>query len=181
MAPTTRAAAQKAEVTSHLFEDDGAIPNNSSLPFLIYLTALEGTAGDLAAAFEDRFAANRWGGSWRYGVYPFPHYHSTAHEVLGVARGTATLRLGGGNGIEIPVSAGDMVVIPAGGGHQNLGSSPDFLVVGAYPEGQEPDLCRGRPEERPRVLDNIARVPLPERDPVHGAEGPLAERWLRRG
>jgi uncharacterized protein YjlB len=169
-----------AKVAVHLFGDDGAIPNNPDLPFLIYGAALDLQGADPAAICERLFAANRWGGSWRDGIYGFAHYHSTAHEVLGVCRGEASVRLGGASGIETTLRAGDVVVIPAGGGHQNLGSSPDFLIVGAYPAGQDWDLCRGRPEERPRVLDNIARVPLPEADPVYGGQGPLVEHWLKR-
>jgi uncharacterized protein YjlB len=169
------------KVAVHLFEDDGAIPNNPALPFLIYEGALELESADPAARCERLFTANGWGGAWRNGIFSFPHYHSTAHEVLGVCRGEARVRLGGGAGIETTLRAGDVIVIPAGGGHQNLWSSPDLLVVGAYPAGQEWDVCRGRPDERPRVLENIARVPLPDRDPLHGAEGPLVEHWLRRG
>ncbi|HEX6110927.1 MAG TPA: hypothetical protein VFZ10_01380, partial [Geminicoccaceae bacterium] len=60
------------------------------------------------------------------------------------------------------------------------GASPDLLVVGAYPRGQSFDLCRGRPEERPQAVENIARVPLPDSDPLYGAEGPLVQHWLRR-
>lgn len=173
-------AVQPADVAVHLFEDDGAIPNNPALPFLVYRGALEFEGAEPAAAFEKVFADNGWGGAWRDGVYPFPHYHSTAHEVLGVCGGEARLRLGGGAGIEITARAGDVLVIPAGGGHQNLGAGKGFLVVGAYPTGQVWDLCRGHPEERPRVLDNIARVPLPQADPVYGARGPLAEHWQQR-
>jgi uncharacterized protein YjlB len=169
-----------AKVAVYLFEDDGAIPNNPALPFLICEGGL-GREGTDPARCESLFAANGWGGAWRNGIFSFPHYHSTAHEVLGVCCGEARVRLGGGAGIETTLRAGDVVVIPAGGGHQNLGSSPDLLVVGAYPAGQEWDVCRGRPDERPRVLENIARVPLPDRDPLHGAEGPLVEHWLRRG
>jgi uncharacterized protein YjlB len=171
---------QAAKVAVHLFEDDGGIPNNPELPFLIYEGALEVEGADPAAVCETLFAANGWGGSWRDGIYSFPHYHSTAHEVLGVCRGEARVRLGGGTSIETTVRAGDVVVIPAGGGHQNLGSSPDVLVVGAYPAGRDWDLCHGRPEERRRALENIARVPLPEADPLYGAEGPLVEHWLKR-
>jgi uncharacterized protein YjlB len=64
-------------------------------------------------------------------------------------------------------------------GHRNLGSSRDFLVVGAYPEGQSWDLRTGEPDERPEVLENISKVPLPETDPVFGDEGPLHEHWLK--
>ena len=158
------------------FEDDGAIPNNR-LPLLVYPGAVEVGGADPAAAFEARFAANGWRGSWRNGIYPFPHFHSIAHEVLGIARGEAKVRFGGAGGRVLTVRPGDVVVIPAGVGHQNLGSSADLLVVGAYPGGAEWDLCRGRPEERPRVLENIAKVPLPAADPVYGAHGPLLEHW----
>ncbi len=158
------------------FEDDGAIPNNR-LPLLVYPGVVGVTGADPAAAFEARFAANGWRGAWRNGIYPFPHYHSTAHEVLGIARGEARVRFGGGNGRVLTVRAGDVVVIPAGVGHQNLGASADLLVVGAYPGGAAWDLCRGRPEERPRVLANIAQVALPAADPVYGQNGPLPEHW----
>jgi uncharacterized protein YjlB len=174
-------AVRTVAASAHLFADDGSIPNNPTLPFLVYPGALDLSGDDPAATCEAVFAANDWGGSWRNGIYPFAHYHSTAHEVLGICRGQARVRFGGGTGIELTVRAGDVVVIPAGVGHQNLGASPDLLVVGAYPRGQRFDLCRGRPEERPRALENIARVPLPANDPVYGADGPLIEHWLRRG
>jgi uncharacterized protein YjlB len=164
----------------HLFADDGSIPNNPALPFLVYPGALKLPGDDPAATCEAVFAANDWGGCWRDGIYPFAHYHSTAHEVLGICRGEARVRFGGHTGIELTVRTGDVVVIPAGVGHQNLGAGPDLLVVGAYPRGQRFDLCRGRPEERPQALANIARVPLPVADPVYGVDGPLVEHWLRR-
>lgn len=166
---------------AHLFADDGAIPNNPTLPFLVYPGALDLPEDNPAAICEAVFAGNDWGGAWRDGIFPFAHYHSTAHEVLGVCRGEARVRFGGATGLELTVRAGDVVVIPAGVGHQNLGSGPDFLVVGAYPRGQEDyDLCRGRPDERPQALENIARVPLPRADPLYGADGPLIEHWRRR-
>jgi len=158
-------------------EDDGAIPNNPKLPLLVYPGAVEVSGADPAARFEKLFAQNGWSGAWRDGIYPFPHYHSTAHEVLGIARGQAKVRFGGERGRVLEVRAGDVVVIPAGVGHQNLGASADLLVVGAYPGGADFDLCRGQADERPRVLDNIARVALPAADPVHGAEGPLLANW----
>jgi uncharacterized protein YjlB len=160
----------------HLFEDDGAIPN-SRLPFLVYSGVLELSGRDPAAVCEAVFAANQWNRSWRNGIYPFPHYHSTAHEVLGICRGEARVRFGGERGVVLTVRAGDVVVIPAGGGHQNLGASGDFLVVGAYPPGPRWDLCFGKAEERPRVLDNIAAVPLPPADPLFGEDGPLTLHW----
>jgi uncharacterized protein YjlB len=170
---------RRVAVEAHRFADDGAIPNNPTLPFLVYPGAVELSGADPAANFEKIFAENGWSGSWRNGIYPFPHYHSTAHEVLGIARGEAKVRFGGANGLVLRVRAGDVVVIPAGVGHQNLGASADLLVVGAYPGGARFDLCTGKSEERPRVLENIGRVPLPPADPVYGAGGPLSTQWSK--
>ncbi|HEX6144790.1 MAG TPA: cupin domain-containing protein [Geminicoccaceae bacterium] len=173
------ATTQETVVRTLRFEDDGRIPNNPKLPVLLYpgVLELEG-APDPAAVAEALFARNGWGGSWRNGVFPFPHYHSNAHEVLGICAGRARVRLGGAAGEALEVGAGDVVVLPAGTGHQNLGASADFLVVGAYPAGQEDyDLCRGGPGERPRVLETIRDVPLPDQDPVFGRDGPLLTHW----
>ncbi len=149
----------------------GGIPN-SRLPLLLYRTAV-GTAGsDPAAAFEGRFARHGWVGAWRDGIYDFPHYHTTAHEVLGIARGWARVRFGGEAGETIRVAAGDVAVLPAGTGHERLEGSADLLVVGAYPDGQEADLVRAdRQPLTAAAIARIAAVPLPEQDPVRG--GPM--------
>jgi len=177
---STMSAVRSAEIEVWLFEDDGAIPNNSRLPLLLYRSALDFAHKDPASLCEKVFAAHGWNDAWRNGIYDFPHYHSTAHEVLGIAQGHAKVRLGGAQGRQVTVDPGDVIVIPAGVGHQNLGSSPDFLVIGAYPRGQSWDLCRDAPDERPQVLDNIARVPLPDNDPVYGEAGPLIGHWRKR-
>jgi uncharacterized protein YjlB len=173
----TPAGVHPVEPQRHLFEDDGTIPNNPRLPFLVYPGALDLSSGDLATVCEAVFAANRWDRSWRNGIYPFPHFHSTAHEALGICRGEARVRFGGAKGVVMTVRAGDVVVIPAGVGHQNLGASADLLVVGAYPPGPDWDLCTGEEGERPRVFDNIEAVPLPPTDPLFGEDGPLTLHW----
>jgi uncharacterized protein YjlB len=97
---------------------------------------------------------------------------------LGVVAGRAEVVLGGPvNGERFELGAGDVAILPAGTGHCNVGSSSDFLVVGAYPVGQDWDLRRGDPAEHDQVVENIKRVPLPEADPVRGADGPLIELW----
>ncbi len=161
----------------HHLKDDGRIPNNAKLPLVTYEHAVRLPQQDAASAVENLLKANNWGGSWRDGIYSYHHYHSTAHEVLVVFRGTAKVQLGGEKGITINVQAGDAVVIPAGVAHKNLGSSDDFAVVGAYPEGQKWDMNYGEPGERPKTDENIARVPLPKADPIYGKAGPLNDYW----
>ncbi len=156
---------------------DGAIPNNRRLPLQIYPQAVVATGNDPAAVFEDRFGTHAWGRTWRNGVFAFHHYHSTAHEVLGVYRGMARIRFGGPQGMTTEVRAGDVVVIPAGVAHQRISSSVDFAVVGAYPRGQTPDLHRGQPGERPGTDANIRPVTRPPADPVHGTSGGLMNGW----
>jgi uncharacterized protein YjlB len=156
-----------------IFEDDGTFPN-SRLPLLFYEEALPREAVT-PEALERLFAANGWPPAWRSSVYTFHHYHSTAHETLGIARGEARIMLGGPAGQEFEVRAGDVIVIPAGVAHKRLSSSEDFLVVGCYPPGQDWDLLRGEAGDRPRADENIAGVPLPETDPVGGT---LVELWL---
>jgi uncharacterized protein YjlB len=162
------------------FKDDGIFPNNP-LPLLFYRGAITTEAKDPASIFEERFAENDWTNSWRDGVYSFPHYHSTSHEVLGVYSGAATLRLGGKHGKNVEVHAGDVIVIPAGVAHQNIGASDNFGVVGAYPDGRSWDLLRGLPGERPKADRNIATLPMPEKDPIYGAGGPLRRVWKSSG
>lgn len=159
-----------------LFTDDGLIPN-SVYPLLVYRQAFteRGNAG--ADWLEKRFAQHNWTNSWRWGVYPFHHYHSNTHEVLGVFSGSARLQLGGEQGRELAVQAGDILVIPAGVGHKCLQHSPDFTVVGAYPNNLEPDLKKGEPGERPQADTNIAAVPVPETDPLLGREEGLLLLW----
>jgi uncharacterized protein YjlB len=114
---------------------------------------------------------------WRDGIYPFHHFHSTAHEALGIVRGRVRVMLGGPGGAELDLVAGDAVVLPAGTGHRNLGASPDLLVIGAYPPGQVPDLRRGAPDELEASRARILAVPLPPTDPLAGADGPLVALW----
>jgi uncharacterized protein YjlB len=159
------------------FKDDGDIPNNP-LPFCFYRGVVDlGGSADPAAIFEQLFAANGWGDSWRNGIYTYVHYHSRIHEVLGVSRGKARVRFGGSRGKVVEVKAGDVAVLPAGTGHQCLGASDDFLVVGAYPPSGTYDECRGAPDEHARALQTIPRVALPRTDPVYGKGGALLELW----
>ncbi|MBW7458589.1 hypothetical protein K0U00_31555, partial [Paenibacillus sepulcri] len=97
------------EIRTYLFQDDGTIPNNRVLPVVLYPGALK----DQAAQTENLFNRHHWLNSWTNGVFPYHHYHSNAHEVLGVIRGSITLQLGGGQGEHVELNAGDVVVLPA--------------------------------------------------------------------
>jgi uncharacterized protein YjlB len=97
--------------------------------------------------------------------------------VLVVYAGEATVQLGGESGISRTIQTGDVLILPAGTGHKKLKSSRDFAVVGAYPKGQDWDMCYGKKGERPNSDRNIERVPLPETDPIYGADGPLTNYW----
>ena len=78
------------------FKPNGRVPN-SRFPVLLHRGVIKPSAGqDMADAVEETFRRNDWLNNWReLGVYDYYHYHSTSHEVLGMARGTITLRLGG--------------------------------------------------------------------------------------
>ncbi len=156
---------------------DGPFPNNRRLPLILYPQAVILEGSDPATVWEALFHSHHWGGCWRNGVFDFHHYHSTAHEVLGVYRGTARVRFGGPQGIDVAICAGAAVVIPAGVAHQKLTSTPDFAVVGAYPRGQIPDMCYGRPGERQDAETNIQTTPSPESDPVCGRSKGLMRLW----
>jgi uncharacterized protein YjlB len=156
------------KILNHPLEDDGTFPNNNSRPLAVYKKAIIIDEKMGAETIEKVFHSNGWGGSWRNGIYPFHHYHSTAHEVLGVYQGEARVQFGGDKGPILPVESGDVVIIPAGVAHKNINSSQDFRVVGAYPAGQTWDMNYGKPGERPSADKNIALVPDPETDPVYG-------------
>lgn len=160
------------------FRDDGRIPNHPRWPVLIYWGVVQlPRAFDRAAVLEDLFESNGWGDGWRNGIYDYLHYHSRIHEVLGIARGNAKVRLGGDRGRTLNLRAGDVVILPAGTGHQCLVASKDFLVVGAYPPSGTYDECRPDAEQHERSIKSVEKVKRPRKDPVFGAKGPLLKSW----
>jgi uncharacterized protein YjlB len=160
------------------FADDGVTPNNPRYPVLFYRSVVKSPRKvDPAAALEDLFAGNGWGNSWRDGIYDYLHFHTGTHEALGIARGLARVQLGGVKGKTVTVTAGDVLVLPAGTGHQRISASEDLLVVGAYPPGGRYD------EPTPQEVDPavarraIGRTKSPRADPLFGPDGPLVALW----
>lgn len=166
------------KANAHSFRDDGLTPNHPRWPLIHYRGAVRlDPAFDPAAIFEVLFDSHGWRDGWRDGIYDFLHYHSSTHEVLGIARGWAKARFGGARGRTLLLKPGDVIVQPAGTGHQRLAASDDLLVVGAYPAGSAYDECHSTKGEHDRASRAIAKTPAPRADPVYGGSGPLKRLW----
>ena len=152
------------------------VPNNRHLAVAIYRAAVPSTAGDLTTEFEALFEHNLWPPQWRNGIFDYHHFHSRAHEVLGIASGSAEVIIGGPGGRVVTLRAGDALLLPAGTGHCLQALAGKLLVVGAYPPGQQWDIRRGAltPEEQAAMQ----ALPFPPSDPVLGERGPVVEQWL---
>lgn len=149
---------------------------NSRLPVLIY----RGVGAHNAREMLALFARNGWSQGWRNGIYPFHHFHSTAHEVLGIVGGEVDVTLGGDTGEIASLRAGDIVVLPAGTGHKRLTPAAGLDVVGAYPDGGDVDLIRADdvgPAIYAKALATIGALLNPGTDPMFGVAGPLPRLW----
>lgn len=100
------------------------------------------------------------------------HFHSNAHEVLGIAEGHVTVILGGAQGRRFRLKARDMLAIPAGVGHRRIGGDARLKVIGAYPPGQSH-------RDMKRKGRAVPRVALPPTDPFYGKDGPLVRCWTK--
>ena len=160
------------------FDDNNLVPNNPALPLIHYRKVVSLTGlSDPAAVFERLFKTNGWVDAWRNGIYNYVHYHPRTHEVLGIARGRARVRFGGKKGKSLLIGPGDVVILPAGTGHEALRATKDLLVVGAYPSSGKYDEYQDRRAEYKKALRMIPKVRLPSKDPVFGKKGPLKRLW----
>ena len=164
-------------VVAHRLQASGGVPNHPRWPLLLYEGVVAIAGNDPAAAFEALFDRNAWPAAWRNGIYPFHHFHCDAHEALGVYSGEVTAQFGGEDGVIVVARPGDVIVLPAGTGHNKLSSRGNLGIVGAYPAGQHPDMCTPLTANLARSEAAVARVPLPRCDPVGGENGPLFFHW----
>jgi uncharacterized protein YjlB len=164
-----------------LLQPDAGTPNNPGCAVLHYASVLQGEPEQLAEALEALFERNHWPPAWRNGVFAYQHFHTRAHEALGVYAGRARVMLGGENGVEVTMQAGDVVVLPAGVGHCKLECDGRLGIVGAYPRGQRPDTCTPDPARAAGYAEAVAAVPLPDADPVSGPGAGLVTLWNAGG
>jgi uncharacterized protein YjlB len=161
----------------YYFKDDGVFPN-SHYPALVYRNVLKFPRLTPGSRYvRTLFNENGWESAWEEGVFTFDHYHSNTHEALGIIKGETRLRLGGDNGGEISVRKGDVVIIPAGVAHRNLGAERAIICIGAYPNGCTYDMQFGKSGERPATDKNIRRVAFPGSDPVLGTSEGVINFW----
>lgn len=148
------------------------IPNNASLPVVIYRNAIPYDLLDLDEAFETLFLRNGWVPDWRGTLHDQHHFHSAAHEVLGVSRGSAIVMLGGPGGPKVALDETDALFLPAGTGHRQVRGSMDFQIVAAYPHGQRWNVRGAKIEAEEAAA--MKALPIPAADPVLGEHGPLS-------
>lgn len=163
-------------VLQYFLKDDGSFPN-SHLPVLLYKNAISLSFIFKGLMVRKLFRRHHWTNNWRSGVYTYHHYHSNTHEVMAVISGSTTLQLGGDEGMKITFEKGDVLVIPAGVAHKNLGKEKDVICIGGYPGGTDYDMNYGRKDERPAADRRISKIKIPAYDPVTGKKDPLNAIW----
>lgn len=160
-------------------KENQPFPNNS-LPVLYYpgaIIQLLHSPGSSQRALTF-LAGNGYTNGWVNGIFSYHHFHSNTHEVLACISGEASVQLGGPEAPMYQFRKGDVLLLPAGTSHKRLDATPDFRIVGAYPERREPDMQRGDTQDYEKIKESIRQVPLPQMDPVSGSQGGVMELWV---
>lgn len=168
---------QSLKVSSYLIPAHALTPNTSiqNKPLLIYHQAFPTSYS--ASSIETHLKqVDVVQPQWRYTMYSTSHFHSTTHEVLCIASGSAKLCFGHEDSpsrVDITVSRGDVIVVPAGVAHRLLeDEGGGFEMVGSYPKGCSWDMCYGKKGEEEKIK-GIRGLGWFERDPIYGDEGPV--------
>lgn len=160
----------------YYINDDGVFPG-SIFPVLFYRDVLKLPLLFPSAAISGIFGKHQWGNTWRSGIFTYRHYHSNTHKALGIVRGETVLELGTEQDVCLTIRKGDVIIIPAGVAHKNLGMENDVVCIGGYPGGILYNMKCGKAGERPEADKDIAAIPLPGNDPIFGKSGPLVHIW----
>ena len=160
----------------YFLNDNGIFPN-SILPVLYYSNALQLPPLFSCRHVKNIFEKNNWTNRWRNGIHTYHHYHSVTHEAMAIIRGKTAIQLGGDDGIELTIQKGDVLVIPAGVAHKNLGNEKDAIAIGGYPGGRDYDMNYGKPGERPGTDNKIKKLPVPSTDPLLGKTNGVPRIW----
>jgi len=164
------------KLLQYFLKDDGFFPN-SHLPVLVYKNAITLPVFFKGPKVKELFRKHHWTNNWRNGIYTYHHYHSNTHEVMAVISGKTVVALGGEHGLTVTIEKGDVIILPAGVAHRNMGKEKDVICIGGYPGGKDFDMMYGKKEERPDALERIAKVKIPGFDPVKGKNGPMKRIW----
>ena len=159
-------------------KENKPFPNNH-LPVLYYPKAIANLLNepDPAQRVLALFEKNGYTNEWVNGIFSYHHFHSNTHELLACIAGEATVQLGGPDTQMVSFSKGDVLLLPAGVAHKRIDASPDFKIVGAYPDGLEPDMQKGEAKDYEGIKPTILSVEIPKKDPVEGKEGAVATQW----
>lgn len=165
-------------IKTFIIKENPPYPNHP-LPVLYYPRALEKVIEqkDPSGAAKNFFTDNGYTNGWVNGIFDYHHFHSNTHEVLGCIAGSATVQLGGPGKETYPFYTGDVVLLPAGVAHKLIDATEDFQVVGAYPNGLQPDTQRGDAKDYEEVQQRSYDVLVPDTDPVTKTNGPVQEHW----
>ncbi|KAL2276180.1 hypothetical protein FJTKL_01342 [Diaporthe vaccinii] len=168
--PSSEQRAMDQIVNCHLPATADA-PNNR-LPVLHYRNVLPSPVSeDSTIKF---LTANEWEHRGTWGHIDIRHFHPKSHECYGIFRGPSTLLVGqiqAGQGARIDVSAGDVIVLPAGTAHSSLKSSSDYRYIGVYPTGCPRWRNKFGKNPAESFRDVIDQVDMPVADPVYGKDG----------
>jgi uncharacterized protein YjlB len=168
----------ETKIHQYIVVDNGEFPN-SILPVVLYRQALHLPMFFASQSVKDLLLENGWGNNWRGGIFTYHHYHSNTHEVLAVIKGKTRLVLGGDGGEIVKIEKGDVIIIPAGVAHRNIGEETAVTCIAGYPGGTNYDMQLGRPGERPAADKRIEDLAFPSSGPVQGIKDPLLDIWVR--
>jgi len=145
---------------------------NSPLPVVLIRSALTPNVSAKGRRFREAFRRRGWTGIWADTVYDYTHFHSNAHEVLGIAKGKVTVfweaPKADDSGSRLAICSGFLPAWDIAG----FGEATGLKVIGAYPPGQSHFTMKRKGRAVPRVR-------LPDTDPFYGPAGPLTRCWTK--